>query len=676
MLNLKAVPAFRFLLSLISGILISEVIKVSTTLFFSIFLVVLLVSFYAILKPKFKLIRHFVSLLFFLIGFFVQKINKQNEDPNHILNQKNIEAYLVNINSQTETKPKTYKCIAEILAFKKEGKWLKSKGKTLLYFNKNTNVYPEFGQIYLIKGAPRVIDPPKNPVEFNYKKFQARKNIYTHQFLKTDDFIYTGKQNFKPLFAFANRLNLYTHAVFKSALDNQKQIGVADALVAGMKSDLDYELRQAYTDAGAIHVLAVSGMHVGILFWIIGLIFGLFMDKKRAYFHILVIAVLWIYALYSGLSPSVCRATLMFTLFQIGSALNRDYNPINTLGLSALILLIINPNWFYDVGFQLSYLAVLGILLVYPPLKKIFEIQNIVIRWLWEVTAVSFAAQLFTFPLSIFYFHQFPNHFLIANPGVAAISFGILPLGLLLLLVNPIPIFGPLVAFLFKLSIIVLNKFVEIIQLLPFSVTRGLEISFLTLILLQTLVFLSFAFFSKKEIKYLKLITLVIIILTFTKITKVNNQNKQKELTFHFIPSGIGVTVLQGRNALFISSDTLINNSTIYQYHLKNYHDHAGVKNYYTRSIKNNTFLQISNSNLKIHWLISKPSKTIPIDLDYLLCSNNALKDLELLQNFEGMLVLDGSNKKWIIDKLKMEAKAKNIKLLTLYDSGSKTFKF
>lgn len=676
MLNLKAIPAFRFLLFLIYGILISDAITVSTIVFFSIFLGVLIVSFYAILKPKFKLIRHFASILFFLIGFFVQKINKQNADPNHILNQKKIEAYLVNINSQTETKPKTYKCIAEVLAFKKEGKWLKSKGQTLLYFNKNTNVYPEFGQIFLIKGAPRAIEPPKNRFDFDYKKFQARKNIYTHQFLKIGDFVFTGKQNFHPIFAFANRLNLYTHNVYKSVLDDQKQIGVADALVAGMKSDLDYDLRQAYTDAGAIHVLAVSGMHVGILFWIIGLILGLFMDKKDVYFHIIVIALLWIYALYSGLSPSVCRATLMFTLFQIGSAINRDHNPINTLGLSALILLIINPNWFYDVGFQLSYLAVLGILIVYPPLKKLFEIQNIVIRWLWEITAVSFAAQLFTFPLSIFYFHQFPNYFLLANPGVAAISFGILPLGLLLLFLNSVPIVGSLIAYLFKLSIIALNKFVEIFQFLPFSVTRSIEISFLTLILLQIIVFLSFAFFSMKEIKYLKLITLLILILTILKINKLFNQNKEKELTFHFIPNGIGVTVLQGRNALFISSDTLINNSMIYQYHLKNYHDHAGVKKYTSHAIKNNSFLQIHNSNLSIHWLVSKPSKIIPIDLDYLLCSNNALKDLDLLQNFNGTLVLDGSNKKWVIDKLKIQAKEKNIKLFALYDSGSKSFKF
>ena len=191
----------------------------------------------------------------------------------------------------------------------------------------------------------------------------------------------------------------------------------------------------------------------------------------------------------------------MFSMIQIGLFIKRDNNPVNTLLLSAIILLLIVPNWIYEVGFQLSYLAVLGILIIYPRLRNLFEIKWKPLRWIWEISAVSISAQILTVPLSIYYFHQFPNYFLLSNPVVSIVSSILIPLGLLTIILFKIPLLGSFLGLLLKWLINALNACIFYIAELPHALTKGFSISVLTLILLYILLSAFLLFFKKNLVE-------------------------------------------------------------------------------------------------------------------------------------------------------------------------------
>ena len=673
---LRSIPVLRYFILLVIGIYLYQwyrpqlghiYIFISTTFFLGILSTKI---------NKLRYLKHTIPFLFLGLGLTSSYLFDQKNQGNHITKVGKFDQYMAMIDSYTESKPKTYKVTAKIFAVKKGNQWLSVVGETMLYFNKEANTVPKYGEVYVLKNTIREIEAPKNPFEFDYKTYQARKNIFTHQFLREGDFKLAGETKGWSLLKFANSLNVYTHTVFKEILDTPKQMGVAEAMIGGMKAELDFETKQWYSATGAIHVLAVSGMHVVILFVVLNKLLGLFLDKKKPLFLVTILVLLWSYAIFTGLSPSVCRSTLMFSMIQLGTFFRRDDNPVNTLLLSAIILLIIVPTWLYDVGFQLSYLAVLGIMVIYPSLKRLFYIKWKPIRWIWEISAVSIAAQIFTLPLTLYYFHQFPNYFLLANPVVSLVSSFMLPIGLLVLFITKIPFLGTAFGIVFKWLIDILNYSVYLISELPNALTTGLSISITTVILLFLIIAFILLFFKNKEAIYLKLIAITCLFLSISGANQLFKQNKQKEITFHFIPNGWGISVIEGRSATFISTDSLCNEPLVYQFHLKNYYDAKGIKNYKTQKVADQGNFIINNDFGNIQWMKTPNGQIIEKNSKYLVCSENAIKELENLSEFNGTIILDGSNKKWVVEKIKAEAEQKKKKLVVLYDTGSKTLTF
>jgi competence protein ComEC len=672
----RSIPILRYFVLLVAGIYLYEWVRPELKHIYAFIGLAILLGFLSLKLPKLSILKHVIPVLFFGIGLASSYLYDQRNQTNHITKAGDFDQYMAMIDSYTESKPKTYKVTAQIFAIKKANRWIKVKGQTLLYFNKETNTVPKYGEIYILNNTLREIEPPKNPLEFDYKTYQARKNIFTHQFLREGDFVKAGESKDWSLLKFANSLNVYTHTVFKDLLDTPKQMGVAEAMIGGMKAELDFETKQWYSATGAIHALAVSGMHVVILFWVLNKIFGSFMDRKKLPFLFAILLSLWSYAIFTGLSPSVCRSTLMFSMIQIGTFIRRDNNSVNTLILSAVILLIMVPNWLYDVSFQLSYLAVLGIMVIYPDLNRLLDFKWWPIRWIWDITAVSISAQILTLPLTLYYFHQFPNYFLLANPIVSLVSLFMLPAGLLVLFLAKVPFLGAFLGLLFKWSIDILNFSVQIISELPHALTTGLSISFISVGLLFSAIAFFLLFLKHKDLKYIKLVTLCCLVLTVSGAFQLFNQNKQKEITFHFIPNGWGISVIEGRSATFISTDSLCNEPLIYQFHLKNYYDARGIKNYKTQTVANEGNFAIKQALGDIQWIKTPNGPLINPDTEYLICSENAIIDLDNLKNYDGTIILDGSNKKWVVEKIKEEAQRKNKKLIVLYDTGSKTLTF
>jgi competence protein ComEC len=664
-------PTLKYLIFTVLGIVLYgylPLLQSYVTHLLVAFSIILILSF-VLRKPIFR----FLLLFSFLIGGYMSAYyNDEKQDALHFSKQVDFEKYIAQINSATETKAKTYKVKATVLAIFKDKKWITTSGTTLLYFNHSAGVFPKYGEYYVLRNSLREIEAPKNPFEFDYKTFQAQKNIFTHQFIRDGDFLNVGKASPNFFMQLARQANDFTHNVFAKHLPEAQQLSVADALISGQQSNIDNETKQSYTKTGSIHALAVSGMHVAILFTLLNFIFikTLRLNKNAAF--IIIISLLCVYAVYTGLTPSVCRATVMFIILQYGVLKGREGEAVNTLLFSALILLLAIPNWLYDVGFQLSYLAVLGILILHPRILLVFSPSNKIVSYFWEVTSVSLAAQVFTLPLTLYYFHQFPNYFLIANPVVSILSSVLLPLGLFLVPLSEIPYLGDFMGYVFKVLIDMLNASVAYIADWPGAVTTGFDLSIWIMILMFFGIYLFMIFLKKKQAwSLISLFSLFIFIAGFNT-WKDYQHNSQREITFHFIPKAWGISIIEGRNATFISSDSLCKEPLIYQYHLKNYYDAKAIQHVDFQSADKSALIQYKD--IKINRVCTPADLQNNVGAEYVLFANKAVP--KNLSSFDPntKYILDGSYSKWSIEKLFADDLNLAKKYIVLYEKGSQTF--
>lgn len=673
-MELRAYPYIRLVLFLIIGIYTFEHQFLSERVFLFILSLAATLFIIGFFFSKTNTLQS-VGIYFLLIclGFGTGLINQRIHATDNL---KNVDGYVIRINGTVETKPKSFKALGEVLKIKKDSAWIKSKGEVLLYFTKELEK-PVYGDIYLLNNSPREIEEPKNPFEFDYKTFQSRRGIQMHHFLRKENFLKIGHKPKFSILAWSYGLNEKCARILKEKIRNKSGLAVAEAMLLGAKDELDNETRDAYATAGAVHILAVSGLHVGILMLMLNFLFSP-LRKKTILYGILTVCLLWAYAVFTGLSPSVTRATLMFSLFQLGNMFKRDKNSINVLAGSAFFLLLFKPFWLFEVGFQLSYLAIFGIIYLFPYLNKLYEPKNWVLAKLWQISIVSIAAQLFTFPLSIYYFHQFPNYFLLTNPIVTVMSFVVLFVGILSLILTAIPMVSEVVYWILNFALDVLNKCIFLISSLPKSKTIGFSISQTEVVLLYSILFFLVLFFIKKEVKFFLIGLTILFSLSFWNIYEDLLQSKQKAITYHFIPKSSGISIIQAKAAVFLTDSTTANNPRAYNFHLKNYYDHKGIQNYKiinpAKEKANYTFEIAGAKNL---WIRKFYRGKVNEEFNKILVSNNAVYDLEKQFNtYPKQIILDDSNTKYRINKLKKQADSLDINLSSLYETGGTTFSY
>lgn len=349
------------------------------------------------------------------------------------------------------------------------------------------------------------IPAPKNPYEFNYKKYLKKQQIQYQVYLKGRELLLVDIRVHTLKGAAARIRKLINTALLKDGFAGN-ELAVINALLLGQRQQLSYDLRQSYTGAGAIHILAVSGLHVGIILLILT-----FLLKPLHYFKngkliasVIIILSLWIFALMAGLSASVVRAVTMFTAITIGMYSNRPANMYNTLLISMFFLLIFNPNYVFDVGFQLSYLAVFGIVWIQPKLYNLFEVKYWLLNKLWQLITVSMAAQIAVLPLSLFYFHQFPGLFFVSNLVIIPFLGIILTVGVLVIFLSVLGVLPSFFAQGYIFIIESLNYFVEWISSQNFFIIQNITFSLLFLITTYAII-LSVVKWTEKK-KYYRLV--------------------------------------------------------------------------------------------------------------------------------------------------------------------------
>ncbi|MEM9417336.1 MAG: ComEC/Rec2 family competence protein, partial [Bacteroidota bacterium] len=372
----------------------------------------------------------------FLMGYLRFEASEVRRAPDHLMQlNASVVAYEAIVLEDASEKLNRCSVVVAVRRVRVQDTWKQVQGKVRLSFPQDTAPQARYGDVLLVRGAPSVVPSASNPHEFDYAAFLGLSQVYHQHFLAKNEMAVIGHHAPNLIQAWSFKVLRYCQSLFSQHIHGPAARAVVQALVLGQKDALTPAVRSAYAGTGTMHVLAVSGLHVGILYWLVSLLLGLLrpLPYMRWLSPVLSVGVLWFYAFVTGLSPSVLRATLMFTLVLLAPVLARQSNIYNTLAASAFLLLFWNPRWLFSVSFQLSYLAVLGIVYLQPKIYGSFSIHHPFLNRLWLWASISIAAQITTFPISVYYFHQFPTYFIVANWVVVPAALLILCFGLLVL---------------------------------------------------------------------------------------------------------------------------------------------------------------------------------------------------------------------------------------------------
>ena len=536
----QRIPFIRISSLFLFGILISHYLPID---FHWIgFLLILQISILIFLWNKdhlwgAKALNLLISFCILLSGLFY---------PNKVINKPAFdqkEYFIAEICQKPIEKAKTYQSILRI-----QSKLYPKHEKVIAYFSKakfDTTLIA--GDQLILFTQPKQIMNIGNPFEFDYRTMMHNKGIDFSIYLPSGTYCKTDiKINRVSYWAEHVRDKLV--ALLSKTKIEKEECAVISALTLGYRAEIDPETLGYFTNTGTIHVLSVSGLHVALIFFILSLFLSRINKGKfgTIIYPTLMILFLWIYAFITGFSPPVQRSTVMFTFVIVGNALRRPVNIYNSLTASAFILILLDPNVLFDVGFQLSYLAIFGIVLLQPPLESLIQLKNKMLKWVWMMFTVSIAAQLITFPISVLYFNQFPNLFWLSNyfaiPGTTLLMW----LTFVFFVLSPIPIISNTLAQLIQFSTNLLLHALKWMSELPHAVTHGIVISPLQTWLLYILIFAFIIYgFSKNKTGLIVGLSFIIILQISTLMT--NYQLFNQKAVYVYNSKNSFIQLINGR---------------------------------------------------------------------------------------------------------------------------------
>ena len=546
----------------------------------SLFLIGILINYY--LHPDDRLVAIFIclyisTLLLFWHNSNFASIRAQNAVlsvailfsgifyPSQPTGNKNMEFvrkdyFLAEVCQKPAEKAKTFQTILSI-----QNEKLTSPEKVVVYFSKaGFDSTITTGDQLIILAKPQRIKNAGNPFEFDYQTMMQLRNIWFSIYLETGTYMKTGHQ-----LASHNNLAEKTRdrliARFPEILPDREERSVVSALTLGYRTEIEQNTLDYFASTGAMHVLSVSGLHVALIYMILGFLLA-FLKKGKAgpiIFSAIMISFLWVYAFISGFSPPVQRATVMFTFVIIGENIRRPVNIYNSLTASALFLVLLNPSVLFDVGFQLSYLAIFGIVLIQPVLYNIFELTNPILKWAWSLFSVSVAAQLATFPLGLFYFNQFPNLFWLSNFVVVPVTTLIMWATLAFFIFIPfhgLSVFTGII--IQKLTYFMLVS-LKAMDAQPLALTKGVVISSLQVCILYGIIIALLVYgFSKKK-QWLFYGLFLILALQCTELAKNIRLLNQKHI-FVYNSRNTMVHLINGRSNYLVTNGSSISEADLH----------------------------------------------------------------------------------------------------------------
>lgn len=557
------IPLLRPTLALAAGIVFTDHFQLPTPVLLAASFFCLLLLLFIHHRYQYALEKIWgigITLLFMLIGSLL--FNIHNRPPQF----QNDSIFIGTIQETPVKKSKSYRTIIKTFQFKKENHTQAYSEKILAYLEASAKVsLLEPGDIIVFSKTPTPVPDNDIPFTFNYKNYLSRQKIYRQVYLDKDHWLKADEQKHTPksIAEFTRHKLLNTYSTF---ISGDIERAILSALTLGYKEELTKETRQTFASSGTMHVLAVSGLHVGIIFLVYTMLFS-FLRRKNAGKMLFVIGsllVLWGYALLTGLSPSVMRAATMFSLISIADSLQRNTNIYNSLCFAALTLLIIDPNNLFSAGFQLSFSAVFGIVYLHPHLSSFLQPKIKLFKYFWSLFCVSIAAQLATTPISLYYFGQFPSYFAIANILIVPVAFILIILGGLLLLFSKMKLLATALSFTTESIIKGIYIFLQNIATLPHS-TLQLQINSHELVLFALALGTFYLFVKEKKAEQLKFILILLIALNGAHLGRQLLTNYSHQLLVVNYQHDKLLFLRSGQQSCIISKTAINSNEYIYK---------------------------------------------------------------------------------------------------------------
>ncbi|MEZ4980098.1 MAG: ComEC/Rec2 family competence protein [Saprospiraceae bacterium] len=431
----REIPFFRILLPYLLGILLNQWYPFpkeyfdKSTFFLALLLIGILINLSYNYKTKI-LLPGVMLVILFVLGW-----KSPNQSEGQLLEEGKVEELIMEIESVSKSKFYTNYTVQTKL-LKIDNEWRTHRQKILIKSKLDLN-YPK-GEIVCGKFYIKNPKAPASKNEFNYKRYLKNKNINQIGYVVKTNFYTVGRE--ESLLTKIEDLRIYLLKILENNFADLQTLSIAKSIILGEKSDLSDETKITFKNTGTMHILAVSGLHVGICFL---LVFYLIKPLKNNNLYRKIallsiqIAVIFFYVLITGSNPSAIRASTMFALYLISKEFNLSNNNINTLLSTAFLMLVIDPKSIYDPGFQFSFLALGGIFLLYKKIKNLWIPSTRWINHFWEITAVGISAQIPLIPIIIFYSGEMPVYFLLSGILVMDLTFAILILGIISLILFP-----------------------------------------------------------------------------------------------------------------------------------------------------------------------------------------------------------------------------------------------
>lgn len=647
----------RLLLPLVMGILCQSLID--SSLLFQFFLVLFGCSFFALIvlirfqnSFRFRFVNGYLTFFtLFALGFILAFLHQPRLPA---FSTQNIKGFVATVVEEPIERLKSSKLQLEISTLFYENDTVNVQEKIVAYFAQQNDVSDiHYGDVIYVNTGLQRIAAPLNPSQFDYQKYMDGNGIFYQTFVPENDFIKLASNTRKDIMFYVIKMRTLALQTLEKLHLKDREFAIAAALIFGYQEDLDQATKNSFIKTGSMHILAVSGMHVGIIFIMITRIL-FFLDKKkwmRTLRFFIILFLLWFYTLLCGFSPAILRAAVMFTFILPASTWKLPSNTYNSIAASAFFLLVCNAQMLFDVGLQLSYFAVVGIVFLYPKIAQIWKPKSFIGKEFWTIVSVSLAATITTLPISLYYFGQFANSFLLANLVLVPVSAIVLYVGIAAILLAWIPYLSDVLGFLLHWSIKIMYACIAFIENLPFSYYDKLYTTGLQAILVTALIVVGVLFFQYRKAYYLKWTLGIIVVLQFTLLWRQWQIYHHQEIVVYAINNQTYVEFLNGHQAFSLYGNFPEGNN--YLYSSKSYHQKSGVLDTLPLEkasvLAQNEYVNVNGVRLfQYNEKMAQKVFETPFEVDYLIISEQKKLDVEhLLAQFSFQKVILDSSIPW-----------------------------
>ncbi len=494
--------------------------------------------------------------------------------------------YRVQLMDYPAEKAKSVLCNVTLLHQHDSTGWHACKGNVKLYLQKDSCSFAlQQGDILLVRTTLRQ-PAPRYADDFDYTRYLRLIGYSATAYAAADSWQRAEHQSLTGIRARAIQCRHALYLRFRQCELSERQLGVVSALLLGYTEDLDTSTRQTFTAAGAAHILAVSGMHTAIIYVVLLSIFTLFgvcpmlynQQIRRQLTMWTIIFLLWFYAFLTGLTPSVLRSVLMITILLFGTCYYLPRNTYNTLAAAAFIELLIYPLHLFTVSFLLSYFAVLAILYFVPRFERFYEPKHKLTSWLWESIIVSFAAQIGTLPLTLYFFGQCSNYFVLTNIVVLLLSYIVMLLAVPALLLVTVPFLGSICAQLLRWATEAMIVSAEWIENIPHAITCW-QLSPMMCVCLCAFIFALCLFFRREKIGWLIAAFASVVMLIGAYAWTLNEESKRQQIVNLSQHNDVLVICQTGRTATALTNDVVSTQSIVENFCRKHYITDVQIQN-------------------------------------------------------------------------------------------------